>query len=143
MVLLDAGTTTRAGVRGQADNCCAPERRVFPSCESVCRALSRRRTQTDQSFAQALPELLVERNLSVNTLAKDVGKSQSHFSRGLRGIDKKFFSIDIIRQVRERLGLPAGYFPEEREAFVVECLQNDPALRERLYKRLRAQHETD
>lgn len=106
-------------------------------------ALPRRRTQTDQSFAQALPDLLAERNLSVNTLAKEVGKSQSHFSRGLRSVDDKHLSIDLIRKVGERLGLPAGYFPEERETFVIERVRNDAAFRDRLYKRLRKQSASD
>ncbi len=100
--------------------------------------MPRRGSQTDESFAQALPELLAERNMSVNTLAKEVGKSQSHFSRALRGADSKYLSIDLIRAVRERLGLPEGYFLEEREAFVVERVRNDPALRDGLYKRLRS-----
>ena len=101
--------------------------------------MPRRGSQTDESFAHALPDLLAERDMSVNTLAKDVGKSQSHFSRGLRGADAKYFSIDLIRAVRERLGLPEGYFPEEREAFVFERIRDDPALRDGLYKRLRSQ----
>lgn len=106
-------------------------------------ALPRRTTQTDQSFAEALPGLLAERNMSVNTLAKDVGKSQSHFSRGLRGADAKYFSIDLIRLVRERLELPEGFFPEEREAFVIERIQDDPGLRDRLYNGLRSESKTN
>ena len=99
-------------------------------------ALPARRKQTDQPFAQALPGLLKERNLTVNALAKGIGKSQSHLSRALRGADSKAISIAIIQSVREHLGLPVGFFPEKREALVIEHIQRNPDLRERLYKRL-------
>lgn len=102
----------------------------------ACGRLPARRQQTDRPFAQALPELLKEHNLSVNTLAKAIGTNQSHLSRGLRGADNKGLSIEIIQSVREHLGLPVGFFPEEREALVVEQIRRDPELRERLYKRL-------
>jgi hypothetical protein len=35
------------------------------------------------------------------------------------------------------LGLPDDYFPEFREAFVLERIKADPKLREELYARLR------
>jgi hypothetical protein len=49
----------------------------------------------------------------------------------------KTASADLARRVAVALGLPPDYFPEFREAFVVEHIRRDADLRERLYKQLR------
>jgi hypothetical protein len=36
--------------------------------------------------------------------------------------------------------LPAGYFPEEREAVVIERIRSDPDLRDELYRRVTTKH---
>jgi transcriptional regulator with XRE-family HTH domain len=98
-------------------------------------------TRTQQPFAEELPRLLAERKLSMRALAREVGLNPSHLSRGLRNVDNKRVSPQLIRRIGVFFGLPAGYFPEEREAFVIERIRSDPALRDRLYSRWNAPPE--
>jgi transcriptional regulator with XRE-family HTH domain len=60
----------------------------------------------------------------------------SHLSRVLRGADRSTPSLHLIGRIVEALGLPPGYFPELREAAVIEFLRADPKLRDRLYDQL-------
>jgi hypothetical protein len=52
-------------------------------------------------------------------------------------VDYKSPGPDLARKVALALDLPEDYFPEFREAFVLERVRCDPRLREQLYKRLR------
>lgn len=92
--------------------------------------------QTDTPFIEELPRLLREREMSLRTLASTVDISDSHLSRVLRRADYKTPSPDLTRRVALALGLPADYFPEFREAYVVEKVRSDPELRNDLYARL-------
>lgn len=75
--------------------------------------------------------------MSVRRLAKDAGVSDAHLSRVLRGVNYKTPSADLTRRVALALKLPEDYFPEYREAFVIDRVRSDALLRERLYARLR------
>jgi hypothetical protein len=55
----------------------------------------------------------------------------------LRRAAYKTPSADLTARVAEALDLPRDYFPEFREAVVVDAVQADPELRERLYRRLK------
>lgn len=92
--------------------------------------------QSHRAFAEELPRLLAERGLSQRKLAQMIDLNPSHLSRVLRGADRTRPSTDLIRRIAEALGLPAGYFPEMREAAVLERIKKDPQLRDQLYKRL-------
>jgi len=94
------------------------------------------RAQTDRPFAEELAVLLEERNLSQRRLAQMIDLNPSHLSRVLRGADRTRPSVDLIRRIAEALDLPAGYFPELREAAVIERLKADAALRDKLYTQL-------
>lgn len=83
--------------------------------------------------------MLKERNLSLRALARKTGVTDSHFSRVLRLANYKSPSPELARKVALALDLPEDYFPEFREAFVVERIRRDPQLREQLYTRLRSQ----
>jgi transcriptional regulator with XRE-family HTH domain len=96
-------------------------------------------TRSDRSFAEELPVLLAERRLSQRKLAQLIDLNPSHLSRVLRGAERTRPSIDLIHRIARALDLPAGYFPELREAAVIERLRTDPELRDRLYTKLEAQ----
>ena len=77
--------------------------------------------------------LLAERGLSTNRLASEVGVSQSHLSRVLRGADAKSVNGELAERVAVALGLPADWFPEAREARLIELIRADGKLRDQLY----------
>src|SRR4051812_23591390 len=82
--------------------------------------IAMRRRRTGKPFAQALPDLLRERGLSLRKLAKEVGVTDAHLSRVVRGVNYKSASGDLAGRVALALGLPRDFFPEFREAAVVE-----------------------
>ena len=81
---------------------------------------------------------MADRGLSQRKLAQMVDLNPSHLSRVLRGADRTRPSTDLIRRIAHALDLPAGYFPELREAAVIERLKTDPGLRDELYRQLEA-----
>ena len=91
---------------------------------------------TDRPFSEELAILLAERRLSQRKLAQLVDLNPAHLSRVIRGADKAKPSIDLIRRIAQALDLPDGYFPEQREAAVIEMIRRNPALRDELYARL-------
>jgi transcriptional regulator with XRE-family HTH domain len=92
---------------------------------------------TDRPFVEEVPRLLKARGMSIRTLAASVGVSDSHLSRVLRQADYKTPSTGLTTRVAEAFGLPVDYFPEFREAYVVQRVKADPQLRNRLYARLK------
>jgi len=100
------------------------------------RILAAVRQQSERAFAEELPRLLAERSLSQRKLAQMIDLNPSHLSRALRGADRTRPSTDLIRRIAGALDLPPGYFPELREAAVVERIKSDAELRDRLYKQL-------
>jgi transcriptional regulator with XRE-family HTH domain len=94
------------------------------------------KAQTDRPFAEELPSLLAECGLSQRKLAQMIDLNPSHLSRVLRGADRSRPSTNLISRIASALNLPAGYFPELREAAVIERLRSDPELRDGLYDQL-------
>ena len=41
-----------------------------------------------------------------------------------------------MNRIGQALELPPGYFPEQREAAVIQMIKRNPALRDKLYKRV-------
>lgn len=93
-------------------------------------------TRTDRPFPEELPRLLQERGLSLRSLGERVGVTGAHLSRVVRGVNYKSVSGDLAGRVAVALGLPRDYFPEYREAAVVERIRRDPAYRDKLYNGL-------
>jgi len=93
--------------------------------------------RTERSFIEELPALLNERRLSLRALAREVGVTDAHLSRLLRGVGYRTKpSANLAHRVALALELPPDYFREYREALVIEQVKNDPRLREELYDRL-------
>jgi transcriptional regulator with XRE-family HTH domain len=75
--------------------------------------------------------------MSVRELARRTEVSSTHLSRALRGAKYKSIGGELAGGLAVALDLPIDYFVEYREALVVNAVREDPALRERLYNRLK------
>jgi transcriptional regulator with XRE-family HTH domain len=91
------------------------------------------RGRSQVPLVDQLPELMQERGLSTNRLARTVGVSQSHLSRALRGADRKTVGGELAARIAVALKLPEDWFPETRETRLFDRLRRDAALRDRLY----------
>src|SRR5437016_2412850 len=85
------------------------------------------------SLPEALPQLLVERDLSMRALGRLVGVSQSHISRVLSG-EVPRTTGELAGDIAVALDLPRDYFPEYRELVAIDAVRQDPALRDRIYR---------
>jgi transcriptional regulator with XRE-family HTH domain len=93
--------------------------------------------RTQAPFVEELPRVLRARGMSIRGLAREVGVSDSHLSKILRGTYYKTVSPDLASRVALALGLEEDHFPETREGYVVAAVRGDPTLRDRLYDQLR------
>jgi transcriptional regulator with XRE-family HTH domain len=87
-------------------------------------------------LAEQLPGLLLERGLSTNRFAGMINVSQSHLWRVVRQADRKTVSGDLAERIAVALGLPSDWFPEARQARVIQFVRADAALCDRLYDEL-------
>lgn len=93
--------------------------------------------RSQRQFSEEVPKLLEERQMSLRQLARDAGVTNSHLSRLLRGVDYRTKpSMELARRVAVAFGLPEDYFPEYREASVIEAVRSRPRWRDELYDRL-------
>jgi transcriptional regulator with XRE-family HTH domain len=94
--------------------------------------------RTQRPFAEELPDLLRERDLSLRALAKAVGVGDDHLSRVLRGARSKRVTGELASRVAVALGLPDDYFPETRQQFIATNITRHPVLLDRVYDELRS-----
>ena len=83
-----------------------------------------------------LPRLLRDKGLTLRGLARMVGVDHGHLSRMLRHERGKTAGPDLARRIAQALDLPEDFFPEYREAAVIDRLRQDADLRDELYDRL-------
>jgi transcriptional regulator with XRE-family HTH domain len=94
-------------------------------------------SRTDVPFVKAVPEILRQRQLSRRAVARQANIDPGHFSRVLRHAAYKAPSAALVAKVAHALDLPDDYFPEYREAAVIERIRSDSAWRDDLYDRLK------
>ncbi len=92
--------------------------------------------RSEEPFADQLARLLGERGLSASQLARAAGISQSHLSTVTRRDAGTQISGDMAARIADVLGLPRDWFPETRKARLMERLERDAGLVDRLYDRL-------
>jgi transcriptional regulator with XRE-family HTH domain len=79
-----------------------------------------------------LPRLLAERGLTLRALARQLGSvDHAYLSRMISG--KTQVNVHHAEAISKRLGLPPDYFPEVREALLVDAIKRNSKLRDRLY----------
>ena len=87
---------------------------------------------TNRSFASELPRLLKQRKLTLRAIARDVGGvDHAYLSRMING--KTPVNAGHAQRIARHLGLPADYFPEVREAAVINAVHSRPRLRDEIY----------
>lgn len=91
---------------------------------------------SQRAFRDELPGMLHERGLSQRALAQRANISPAHLGKILRGAQYKTASGSLAGKVAVALGLPPDYWPEYREALVVQSIKADAQLRDDLYQRL-------
>ena len=89
--------------------------------------------RSNQSLAEALPELLSGQGLSLRKLAAKVGVSQPYLSKLLRRPPAAGAPGELALRIAVALDLAEDYFPETRRARVIAAIDADPELRDRLY----------
>ncbi len=95
----------------------------------------RKRQITTKPFAEELPRLLAERQLTLRALAREVGGlDHSYLSRMISG--RTPVNVTHAERISIFLGLNRAFFPEVREARVIDAIRRDPKLRDALYSRL-------
>lgn len=100
-----------------------------------------RSRRSQRPCIEELPEILVERGLSIRKLALQAGVDPGHLNRVLRRANYKTPSAELCAKVARALGLPVDYWPEYRERLVIDCVRSQPRLREELYSRLARKKE--
>jgi transcriptional regulator with XRE-family HTH domain len=93
----------------------------------------KRVVRTDRSFSEEVPKLLGERAMSQRALARVVGINQSHLSRLSGPGARQVPSLSLAAAVAEALDLPPDYFIEYRRARVIQAMDSDGSVRDRLY----------
>lgn len=89
--------------------------------------------RTHAPISEEIPRLLKEREVTLSTLADELGVSVSHLSRAIRGDRGKRLTPDLLAALATTLDLPPDYFVEYRELVVVAEIKVNPALRDAVY----------
>ncbi len=89
-----------------------------------------------EPIGEELPRILSEKGASLRALAARVGVSPSHLSRVLRPSERQRLKPDLVERITNELGLEPGYFAEQRAAVVIDAVNSDPKLRDRLYDQI-------
>ena len=87
---------------------------------------------TDRAFPDELPRLLEKRKVTLRGLVREVGGlDHAYLSRMLSR--KTPVNVQHVKRIAQHLGLPGDYFPEVREAAVIEAVRARPRLRDSIY----------
>ena len=86
-------------------------------------------------FGEAVGDLLLDRGLTQRELAQAAYVDPAHISRLLRR-ERPTVSPDLLTRVADALGVPPDHFLEFQEWQLIELIRSDPALCERLHRRL-------
>lgn len=92
--------------------------------------------RSNTSFADSWRALLEKNGWSQKEVAIGAGVDPSFFSKALREKSYKRLSPDVVARISVWAGLPVDYFPEVREAAVLNAVRSDPDLRDRLFDEL-------
>src|SRR5262245_55809937 len=87
------------------------------------------------SVGAELPRLLAEHHLTYRALASLVGVTHTHLVHLVHERERQATG-ELAARIAVVLALPHSYFPETREAVVLDAVRRDPAYRDQLYQAL-------
>jgi transcriptional regulator with XRE-family HTH domain len=91
-----------------------------------------RHKRTTRPFRDELPELLDERGITLRALAEAVGGfDHGYLSRMLNG--QRAVNPTHAAHIASYLDLPQDYFPEVREARLIDAVRSNAVLRDEVY----------
>lgn len=104
---------------------------MLSATQPILQVMPQARINT-RPFVEELPRLLEEQELTLRALARDIGGlDHAYLSRMLRG--QVPVNVQHVRRIARQLGLPENYFPEVREAEVIDAVRRSPKLRDEIY----------
>ena len=87
---------------------------------------------SEKPFREELPRLLEERKETLRAVARAIGGiDHAYLSRMVTG--KVAVNPQHAERIAIHFGLPADYFPEVREAAVIDAIRRSPRLRDSIY----------
>lgn len=92
------------------------------------------RRQTQLPLKDAVAHLLKEHSISQRTLARELDISQGWLSRALSG--DRPFPPELFERLARLLDVEPNHFIEYRRASLIQAIDRDPALLDRLYRQL-------
>jgi transcriptional regulator with XRE-family HTH domain len=91
-----------------------------------------RKQVTQRPFPDELPRLLTARKMTLRALAGEVGRLDHGYLS--RMINRKVpVNVQHAERIARHLGLVADYFPEVREAAVIDAIRKNSRLRDSIY----------
>jgi transcriptional regulator with XRE-family HTH domain len=92
--------------------------------------------RAERPFGETWRDWFQREGWSQRQVARGAGIDSSFFSKALREEGRKRLNPAQIARISSWAGLPVDYFPEVREAAVLDAVRNDPTLRDRLFDEL-------
>lgn len=93
-------------------------------------------TWADKPFREQVTKLLRDRGMSIRALGRAIDVNQAHLSRVLAGREGKKPSRELMHRTAAALSVEPEQFPEYRAAVVIAAVEQDPDLRDRLFRNL-------
>src|SRR5207247_10504043 len=101
--------------------------------------MARRRRFSDDPFGETLERLMTENGVTYRGLAAKTKLSAGYLNHLVHG-NRPVPSNEIVRSLASALDVEPEHFREYRIRVITERLEEMPALVDRLYKRLAADH---
>jgi len=83
-------------------------------------------------FKDEVARLLAERSISQRALARELGVNQGWLSHALNG--DRPFPPELIQRMASLLGVEPSHFVEYRRAILIQAVEQDTKLLDRLYR---------
>lgn len=97
--------------------------------------MPRKRKFSNEPFGATIERLMTEGAVTYRGLAEKTGLSAGYLNHIVHG-NRPVPSNDVVQRLAKALGVDPAHFREYRLRAITERLERDPALIDRLYRRL-------